>query len=81
MSRVTRAPRYHAPGFRVEDAARTWAELDRLTSAHRLPDRAAFALFPATLGLRVRRPVYEKDAEIEGPTAGRDLRMWLLPGY
>jgi hypothetical protein len=32
-------------------------------------------LYDAALGHRVRRPKYERDAEIESGTAGRDIRM------
>jgi Fic family protein len=60
---------------RVDEAARIWTELERVAAAHRLPERVVFALYPAALGLRVRRGLYEKDAAIEAATAGRDLRM------
>lgn len=65
---------------RVQDAAATWTALDPVLQAHRLPERAAFALYPAAFGLKVRRPVYERDAEIESGTAGRDLRMMAAAG-
>jgi Fic family protein len=60
---------------RVDDTARTWTELESVAGRMRLPERSVFALFSAALGLKVRRPVYEKDADIEWGTANRDLRM------
>ncbi|MTK00751.1 Fic family protein [Micromonospora sp. CP22] len=60
---------------RVEDAQRTWLELEQEVERLDLSPRTVFALYPAAMGLRVRRPVYEKDAEIEVGTANRDLRM------
>jgi Fic family protein len=60
---------------RVDDAQRTWEALEKQVRAVRLPERAAFALYPAALGLKIRRTAYEKDAEIEWGTANRDLKM------
>ncbi|RSM60254.1 Fic family protein [Actinoplanes sp. ATCC 53533] len=65
---------------RVDDASRTWAELEKVVVQRRLPERAVFALYSATLGLKVRRPVYEKDADIEVGTANRDLRFMVSAG-
>jgi Fic family protein len=65
---------------RVEESSRTWGVLEELTRRQGLPDRATFALFPASLGLRIRRPAYEKDAEIETGTANRDLRIMVERG-
>lgn len=65
---------------RVDDAARTWIELEKVVGERRLPERSAYALYPATLGLKVRRPVYEKDADVELGTANRDLRMMVDAG-
>jgi len=58
---------------RVEDAGRTWEELDELTVAHGLPDRAIDAMFDAVLGYRVRRGGYRKRADVTEQTATRDL--------
>jgi hypothetical protein len=58
----------------------TWAELERVAAGRRLPERAVHALYPAGLGLKVRRPVFEVDAEIELGTANRDLRMMVEAG-
>ncbi|GAA2469019.1 Fic family protein [Winogradskya humida] len=65
---------------RVDDASRTWLELEKVIQQHKLPERAVFALYTAALGLKVRRPVYEKDAEIEVGTANRDLRFMVQAG-
>jgi Fic family protein len=65
---------------RVNDASRIWTALEQVTSSGRLPGRAPFALYPAALGLRVRRAVYEKDAEVETATAARDLRIMAESG-
>lgn len=65
---------------RVHDAAHTWTALEETAAQYRLPDRVLNALFPASLRLRVRRQMYEKDAEIEPATAGRDLRMMVAAG-
>jgi Fic family protein len=65
---------------RVDEAARTWDALERMVTASGLPDRVAYALYNAAVGLRVRRPAYERDAEIEVGTANRDLRMMVKAG-
>ncbi len=58
---------------RVQEAGRTWIELDRLVNEHSLPDRTADAMFDAVLGYRVRRATYLKRSEITEQTATRDL--------
>ena len=58
---------------RVDEAASTWAELDRLAMEHGLPDRAIDAMFDAVLGYRVRRGGYIKRAQVTEQTATRDL--------
>jgi Fic family protein len=65
---------------RVDDAGRLWTALEQLTKAGRVVGRAPFALYPAASGLRVRRAVYEKDAEVETGTAARDLRLMVEAG-
>lgn len=65
---------------RVDDAGRIWTALEQLTSSGKLAGRAPYALYPAALGLRVRRAVYEKDAEVESGTAARDLRILVEAG-
>jgi Fic family protein len=58
---------------RVEEAGRTWTELDQLVTGHGLPDRTMDALFDAVLGYRVRRALYIKRADVTEQTATRDL--------
>jgi Fic family protein len=65
---------------RVDDTSRTWAQLEEAVKRRRLPERVVFALYPAAIGLKVRRPVYERDADIELGTANRDLRMMVQGG-
>jgi len=60
---------------RVDDTSRMWTELESIVSGMNLPERSVYALYPAAIGLKVRRPVYERDADIELGTANRDLRM------
>jgi Fic family protein len=58
---------------RVEEAGKTWVELDRLVAEHGLPERTTDAMFDAVLGYRVRRATYLKHAEVTEQTATRDL--------
>jgi Fic family protein len=65
---------------RVDEAERTWAELDRIVQRHGLPSRAVAPLYDATLGFRLRNPSYRsavesaEGTEIADQTASRDLR-------
>ena len=65
---------------RVDVAERLWSELIAALVEAGLPERAAWALFDAASGLRVRRAGYARDAELEAPTAARDLRMLVSAG-
>jgi Fic family protein len=58
---------------RVDEAAYTWGELEKLSVEHRLPDRSMDAMFDAVLGYRVRRSGYLKRAGVEEQTGTRDL--------
>ncbi len=65
---------------RVNESERMWAELERLVSRRRLPERTIMALFDATIGLRVRNATYRSyfehgPDEITEATASRDLRQ------
>lgn len=66
---------------RVDDASRMYAALDDLVTGRGLPDRVTFALYPAAFGLRIRRSVYQKDADVEQGAAARDLRMLVDAGW
>ena len=65
---------------RVDDANRMYVALEAVAERRKLPERVVNVLYPAASGLRVRRPVYEKDAAIEPGTAGRDLRQLVEAG-
>jgi Fic family protein len=60
---------------RMDVAEHLWADIGELLEQAGLPDRAAWALFDAASGLRVRRAGYARDAGLEPATAARDLRM------
>ena len=66
---------------RVGDTRRVYGTLDAMVAGRRLPDRATLALYPAAFGYRVRRSVYQKDADVEPGTAARDLRMLVDAGW
>lgn len=65
---------------RVHVAEELWLRLEELTSRHGLPSRCVEGLFNAALGLRVRRPAYQMDADVETGTAGRDLKAMVSAG-
>jgi hypothetical protein len=65
---------------RVEEAGRTWIELDQLTTEGGLPERTTDAMFDAVLGYRVRRATYLKRAGISEQSATRDLAALVSAG-
>lgn len=65
---------------RVDEARRTWDELDALAREHGLPERTLDAMFDAVLGYRVRRGGYMKRAEVTEQTATRDLAALVSAG-
>jgi Fic family protein len=65
---------------RVDEAGRTWIELDQLVADHHLPERTTDAMFDAVLGYRVRRAIYLKHAEVTEQTATRDLAALAAEG-
>lgn len=65
---------------RVHESQELWARLTDVAEVHGLPERAVSGLFPAALRLRLRRPTYETDAEVEQGTASRDLRQMVAAG-
>jgi len=65
---------------RVQEAGETWAELDDLVARHKLPERAADAMYEAVLGYRVRRSTYQKRTRVEDQTATRDLSALAAAG-
>jgi Fic family protein len=69
---------------RVELLSRAWAALTEAAVADGLDERTAFALLPAFWESRVRRTVYQQDAELSPQQAVRDIREmcrldWLSP--
>jgi Fic family protein len=54
---------------RVGDTSRMWSELETIVGGMHLPQRTVYALYPAAVGLKVRRPVYELAPQ--GETRGR----------
>ncbi|MEC3976309.1 Fic family protein [Amycolatopsis sp. H20-H5] len=65
---------------RVDEAGTMYLHLDALAAGLKLPERVTFALYPALVGLTVRRSAYERDAELESGTAARDLRNLVSAG-
>lgn len=64
--------------------ARVWQSLTEAAARDGFAERVAYALMPAVFGGRVRRSVYQHDAELTDQTAMRDLRelvraKWLRP--
>ncbi|MYV99135.1 Fic family protein [Streptomyces sp. SID3343] len=68
-------------GRRVDLYARIWRELTELAEQAGLDERVAFALMPAAFGTKVRRPVYQHDADISEQSAVRDLRELVAQGW
>ncbi|XVQ86647.1 Fic family protein [Microbispora siamensis] len=69
---------------RVDLLSRAWVALSDAAAADGLDERTAFALLPAFWESRVRRTVYQQDAEISSQQATRDIRemcrlRWLEP--
>jgi len=65
---------------RVRISEELWLQLTDLVSSRGLPERAIFALWTASLGLRLRRPAYQVDAEVEQGAANRDLKAMVQAG-
>ncbi|MGC0421619.1 Fic family protein [Embleya sp. AB8] len=68
-------------GRRVDLYARIWRELTEHAERTGLDERVAFALMPAAFGTKVRRPVYQHDADISEQSAVRDLRELVTQGW
>jgi Fic family protein len=65
---------------RVEDSEMRWSELEDITGALGLPDRAIGPLFNASLGLRLRNQAYRAEADVSEQVASRDLRQLVEAG-
>ncbi len=66
--------------IRVRESAELWDQLVTLITRRSLPDRSLNALFNASLGLRVVRTQYEREAGLERHTANRDLKELVTAG-
>ncbi|AQZ60236.1 Filamentation induced by cAMP protein Fic [[Actinomadura] parvosata subsp. kistnae] len=69
---------------RVDLLSRAWRELSTAMADAGLDDRTVFALLPAFWSSRVRRTVYQQDADLSPQQAVRDIRElcrrgWLTP--
>ena len=58
---------------RFAEAERQWDHIDAIVGENKLPERLGAALFDALLGLRVTRPSYLKQVDVDERTATRDL--------
>lgn len=65
---------------RVDEASLMFTRLDALAAAHGLPERVSSVLYDAAIGLRVRRSMYARDAELKSGTATLDLRSLVAAG-
>lgn len=65
---------------RVDEAGKMFGRLDELAATHGLPDRVSSVLYDAAIGLRVRRSMYARDAELRDGTATMDLRNLVAAG-
>ncbi|NJP43120.1 Fic family protein [Actinacidiphila epipremni] len=68
---------------RVELLSRAWGRLVDAAEESSLEERAAYALLPAFLGQKVRRKLYQLDAELSDQQSIRDIRQmvalkWLV---
>ncbi|RBM13146.1 Fic family protein [Streptomyces sp. PT12] len=66
---------------RVDLYARAWVALSEAAVRAGLDERVAAALLPAFLGGRVRRPVYQSDAELSLQQSTRDIRELVRLGW
>ncbi|MEU3538761.1 Fic family protein [Streptomyces paromomycinus] len=69
---------------RTDLLSRAWGHLRSATEQSGLDERMVFALLPAFWGSKVRRAVYQQDAELSDQQAIRDVRElvrlgWLVP--
>ncbi|GAA4997318.1 Dot/Icm type IV secretion system effector CoxFIC1 [Yinghuangia aomiensis] len=61
--------------------ARIWEQLSEATSRLGLDERVVYALLPAALSGKVRRAVYQHDADLTEQTAQRDLKELVRLGW
>jgi Fic family protein len=68
-------------GIRVERTREVWQALEAALEKRGWPDRMTIALYPVAMGHRVRRAVYQQDAELSEQQALRDLRDLVRAGW
>jgi Fic family protein len=66
---------------RMNEIARLWNELEVFITNERLYDRMIFALYEASIGLKVRSARYSAQAEVSSQVATRDLRILVEKGF
>jgi Fic family protein len=66
---------------RFDLSGNAWKRLTEAAEANGLGERAAFALLPAFFGSKVRRTVYQQDAELNDQQAIRDVREMVRLGW
>ncbi|MFB6579362.1 Fic family protein [Streptomyces sp. NPDC056402] len=66
---------------RTDLLARAWIRLGEEAAADGMDERVVYALLPAFWGSRVRRAVYQHDAELSDQQAIRDLRDLVRRGW
>ncbi|GAA2204034.1 hypothetical protein GCM10009850_001440 [Nonomuraea monospora] len=66
---------------RVDLLSRAWRELSTTIARAGLDERTVFALLPAFWSSRVRRTVYQQDAELSPQQAVRDIRQLCRMGW
>lgn len=67
--------------LQVTRTREVWTALSEAIEAHSWPERMMYALYPVAMGNRMRRAVYEQDAELNAQKARRDLRDLAAAGW
>ncbi len=66
---------------RIDLYSRAWLALTEATAETGLDERVVTALLPVFLGNRIRRPVYQSDAELSLQQSTRDIRELVRLGW
>ncbi|HEX5132376.1 MAG TPA: Fic family protein, partial [Candidatus Krumholzibacteria bacterium] len=66
---------------RMNETARLWSELEVFITNERLYERMIYALYEASIGLKVRSARYRSHAEVSSQIAARDLRILTEKGF
>ena len=65
---------------RAEEGERRWTMVSEEATRAHLPERSLAALFNASMGFRLRNPVYRELAGVTDSIAGRDLKLLVEAG-